>query len=339
MRLVFVRPSLGRLAEGWNLDSGCMEPLTFAVLAAMTPPEIDVALIDDRVKEARVDPDADAAVFSIETYNAARAYELMDAYRAAGIRVVAGGMHASLAPDEVASRADAVVTGDAESVWPSVLRDLERGNLAARYAGDRAAPIQAGLLPRRDIFEGKKYLPVNLIQFGRGCRYACAYCASSAYYRSSYRRRPAAGVAREIREQGLKRLIFTDDNIVADRESALELFRALKPLRVRWGGQASLDLADDPELMDAMAESGCLGNIFGFESLSPESLGSMNKRHNDPLGDRYSARIGALRRHGIFLWGAFSLGHDGDDQESLEETLRFTIRERFAIASFMMLVP
>jgi radical SAM superfamily enzyme YgiQ (UPF0313 family) len=338
MRLAFIRPGLGSIAEGWNLDSGCMEPLTFAVLASLCPRDIDVVLYDDRVEDVPLDSSADAACFSVETYTAMRAYRLMDMYREAGIPVIAGGMHASLLPEEVALHADSVMVGDAESAWGGLLDDLRAKALKARYAGRLGVP-QKGRLPRREIFKGKRYFPVSLVQFGRGCRFSCTYCASSAYFRQAYHARPPQEVAREIESQGLKNLIFTDDNIIADRESALALFKALKPLRLRWGGQASLDLAEDPELMDAMMESGCLGNIFGFESLSRASVESMAKAPNIKDFDRYERKIESLKDHGVFLWGAFSVGHDGDDAQTLMDTMRYTIEKKFAIASYMILVP
>lgn len=338
MRLAFIRPGLGTIAEGWNLDSGCMEPLTFAVLASLCPDDVDILLYDDRIEDVPLDLSVDAACFSVETYTALRAYGLMDSYRQAGVTVIAGGMHASLLPEEVALHADSVLVGDAESIWSDVVADLRAKALKERYAGTLGVP-QSGRLPRREIFKGKKYFPANLVQFGRGCRFSCAYCASSAYFRQAHHHRPPQEVVREIETQGLKNVIFTDDNIIADRAAALALFRALKPLRLRWGGQASLDLAEDPELMDAMMESGCLGNIFGFESIRRASLECMGKAPNLKDFDRYRTKIESLKDHGVFLWGAFSVGHDGDDAESLMETMRFTIERKFAIASYMILVP
>lgn len=339
-RLAFIRPSIGQLAEGWPLDSGCMEPLTFAVLAALCPPNWEIVLYDQRIEIVPIDCDVNAACFSIETYNVINAYKLMDLYRQAGVIVIAGGMHASLAPQEVALHADCIVIGDAECIWPNLIRDLERGSLMPMYRGSLLNP-QSGLLPRRAIYAEKKrrYLPVSLLQYGRGCKYNCTYCSSAAYFKGGYSHRPVGEVIREIKEQGLRRIIFTDDNIVADRQAALELFKGIKPLGIKWGGQASLDLADDPELLEMMMESGCLGNIFGFESINESSLKTMAKAQNLKDFDGYSRRIAQLRKQGCFLWGSFSIGHDGDDASTLEDTLNFVLHHKFTIASFMMLTP
>ena len=165
---------------------------------------------------------------------------------------------------------------------------------------------QPGVLPRRDLYAGKGYLPVSLLQFGRGCRHRCEFCAVGEYFGHRQYTRPVAEVVAEIEAQPRRDLFFVDDNLIADPEAAKELLRALIPLKVRWVSQVSIDHTRDPELMRLFVESGCLGNVIGFESLDVENLRQMRKRPNlqdfDRLrrGGRDAARpspadVGGLR--------------------------------------------
>ncbi len=147
-------------------------------------------------------------------------------------------------------------------------------------------------------------------------------------------------VVDEIKSQRLKLVFFVDDNIVSDRERAKELFRALIPLKIKWVSQASIDMTDDPELMDLMMKSGCLGNVIGFESISSQSLEDMNKPVN--VGgqfDGYKMQLQVLREYGHQTWAAFTIGHDGDTRESILETLRFAKSNKFSFAAFNVLMP
>jgi radical SAM superfamily enzyme YgiQ (UPF0313 family) len=285
------------------------------------------------------DEPADLAAVSVETFNARRAYQIAAAYRARGVPVILGGMHVALAPEEAAAHADAIFIGEAERAWPSVLEDARRGALRRCYRGSPAVP-QDGVLPRREIFRGKRYLPVTLLQFGRGCRFGCEFCAVSASANQQHYRRDVREVVREVEAQERRRLFFVDDNIVSDREAAKELFRALIPLRVRWVSQASIDMTGDEELMDLMARSGCLGHVIGFESIDPENLGAMGKAPNlgDAL-DRYARSISVLRDHGLQTWAALTIGHDNDTPASIERLVGFAIESKFAFAAFNVLMP
>jgi len=186
-------------------------------------------------------------------------------------------------------------TGDAETLWPQVVADAHAGRLRPRYNGSLGIP-QPGTLPRRDLYAGKGYLPVSLLQFGRGCRQRCEFCAVSQYFCYQQYTRPIAEVLAEIAAQPRRELFFVDDNFVANPEAAKELLRALIPLKVRWVSQASIDHTRDPEMLRLFVESGCMGNVIGFESLNVENLRQMRKATNltqfERLrrGDRGAAR-------------------------------------------------
>ena len=338
MRLTLVKPNLGRKGHSLYVDEGRMQPLQLGLLAGLTPAAVDVALVDDRCEPVPYDTPTDLVAITVETFTARRAYEISAAYRARGVRVVLGGFHPTLLPEEAARHADAVVVGDAESVWEEVVRDAQADRLQARYVGTPGIP-QRGVLPRRDLFRGKGYLRLALVQAGRGCRHGCSFCAVSAVAHRTHAHRSVAEVIREIEAQDCRRVFFVDDNLTADLAFAKDLFRALRPLRLRWVGQASIDMVSDRELMDLMAASGCLGHVIGFESLEPEALRAMGKTPNLATPEGYEHAIGVLRSYGLQTWAAFTLGHDTDTPAALYGLLDFALRHKFTFAAFNVLMP
>ena len=340
MKITLVYPNLGRHEEGGFRDRAAMEPLGLGILGALTPPDVEVVLHDDRLEELPFDEATDLVAITAQVFTARRAYEISREYRDRGVPVILGGVHPTLLPEEASRHADAIVVGDAEAAWPQVVRDLQAGRLKARYRGDPGVPQGGGAQPRWDLYAGKGYLPVNLIQYGRGCRFSCDFCAISAYFRRRHHYRPVPEVLAEVRGRRKRLFFFVDDNIISDHAAAKDLFRALIPLKIHWVSQASLDMLDDPELMELMMESGCLGHVVGFESLDTGSLQGMRKFQNLRMGfDRYAEAVERLREHGLQTWAAFTLGHDHDTVESLRQTLAFAKESRFAFSAFNILTP
>jgi radical SAM superfamily enzyme YgiQ (UPF0313 family) len=331
MRILFVRPHLydGRAADG-------LEPLVFAVLSALTPPDVELQLIDERVEPVRLDVDADLVAITVETYTARRAYEIAQAYRARGIPVVAGGYHPTFLPDEALEFVDAVVVGDAEEVWPAVVEDARHGRLAQRYASARQPPME-GLRFDRRIFEDKRYPPISSVQYGRGCRYACDFCSIHAFYGSQVRHRPAGEVAAEIAMLRRRSVLLVDDNLFIDRERAGELFEALTPLGIRWGCQVSLDVADDDRLLKMMAKSGCIAALVGFESLEADNLRQMGKAWN--LRRDFRVAIRRFHDHGIMIYGSFIFGYDHDTPPTIARTVDFALESKLFLVNFSPLTP
>ena len=245
-----------------------------------------------------------------------------------------------LIPDEVAQHCDCVIVGDAEPVWAQMCSDFRAGRLKKRYAAVQPSCPQEGIIARRDIFEGKGYLPITLLQFSRGCSHRCSFCASSVYFGARHLCRPVEEVVREIKSQKRRLLFFVDDNIVCNHAKAKELFRALIPLKVRWVSQGSMDMLADRELMELMVKSGCLGLVIGFESISPQCINDMNKHINKRASsDMYAREIAELRKWGLQTWAAFTVGHDSDTIESIRATCDFAIRNKFTFAAFNILMP
>ncbi len=340
MKLVLIKPNIGRNEHSLYVDEARMEPLPLGVLAGLTPPDIEVVLYDDRCETIAYEAPADLVAITVETFTARRAYEISAEYRKRGVKVIMGGIHVTLLPEEVTEHCDSIIIGDAEPVWVEMLTDAMAGRLQTCYRSPRPICPQKGVITRRDLFDGKGYLPITLLQFSRGCRNKCSFCASSVYFNAHHYCRPVDEVIAEIKAQKRKLLFFVDDNIICNHEKAKELFRALIPLKVRWVSQGSLDMLQDEELMRLMVKSGCLGLVIGFESISPGCIADMNKGINRKgAAGMYVEEIAALRRWGLQTWAAFTIGYDGDTIESIRATCDFAIRNRFTFAAYNILMP
>lgn len=343
MKVTFLRPNIGRLANGPYIDEGRMEPLTLGVVAAYTPADVDCVLYDDRMEDIPFDEPTDLAAITVELYNARRSYEIAAEYRKRGVPVVMGGFQPTLVPDECLEHADAIVTGDAETIWPTVVNDARNAQLRRIYRGETDYPQPGGVQPRRDLFKGKGYLPVSLVQYGRGCRFACDFCAITRFFKRTQVVRPIDDVIAEINRQDRKFIFFVDDNLVSDHEAAKKLMRALIPLKIRWISQGSIDMTEDPELMELVEASGCQGFVIGFESVQPASIRGMRKASNLSKKfrgwDLYARQVEILRKHHLQTWAAFTLGHDNDTIESIDATFHFAEENKFCFAAFNILMP
>jgi len=338
MKITLIKPNIGRMLKGAYIDEARMEPLPLGYLAALTPRNIEIAVYDDRMEDIPYDEPTDLVAITVETFTAKRAYEISSQYRKRKVPVVMGGMHVSLIPDEAMEHADAVVIGDADEVWAAVLQAAKTGNLARCYYGTTGKPRQ-DIYPLRQIYQGKSYLPVALTQFSRGCTFGCEFCASSVYFKKQHYCRKVDAVVREIASHNLKMVFFVDDNIIADKKQAKALCRALIPLKIRWISQASINMTEDLELMDLMAQSGCLGTVVGFESLQINNLQAMNKAPNMRASVNYKEQVEILRQFGLQTWAAFTVGHEFDTVDTINRLLEFAIKSKFALAAFNILMP
>jgi radical SAM superfamily enzyme YgiQ (UPF0313 family) len=339
VKITFVKPNIGRLEHSLYVDEGRMEPLQLGVLAGMTPPDVGVALCDDRMEPIPFDEPTDLVAITVETYTARRAYEISAEFRRRGVPVIMGGMQPTLIPDEVAPHADSLYIGDAEFLWSKVVDDARIRRLQPIYEAPVGIP-QPGTLTRRDLFKGKGYLPITLMQFSRGCRFACTFCAVSAFFDKTQYCRDVSEVVREIESQDRRLIFFVDDNILSNFDAAKALFRALIPLKIHWVSQGSIDMTQDRELMDLMERSGCVGLVVGFESIDKQSLRSMKKAPNFIGGFKdYKPQLEMIRDYGLQLWAAFTLGHDHDTLDSIDRTLEFAMENKFCFGAFNILVP
>ena len=339
MRLTLIHPCIGRRRGQPYIRTWQMEPLAPATLAGLTPRDRDtkIRFYDDRTESIPFNEPTDLVAMSVETYTAKRAYQIASEYRRRGEPVVMGGFHPTLVPDEVAEYADSVVIGEAEGLWPEVVEDFRGGRLQPVYRRSKRPPL-VGLRPDRSIFADKRYLPVGLVEAGRGCHFRCEFCAVQSYFANTQTRRPVEEILEEIRRIRKPLIFFVDDNITSNMDQAKEFFRALIPLKVRWVSQASINAAHDEEFLRLIKASGCQGLLIGFESLNPDNLRRMHKGFNMMKGG-YEKALANLRRHQIRLYATFILGYDQDAADTLETTLVFAQRHRFYIVAFNHLTP
>lgn len=333
--LTLIYPRIGGRPGRDYVRSWQMEPLSIAALAAHTPPEWKIAFFDDRLEDVDYDRPADLVGISIDTYTARRGYEIAGKFRERGVRVVMGGYHPTLCPDEAMEQADAICVGEAEPVWRQILLDAAAGRLARRYDGKQNDLSDVRF--DRSIFVGKSYYPLALVEAGRGCPFQCRFCSVSAFHHATYRRRPVDAVLGDLQSLRKRLVFFVDDNLVGNKAAARELFEAVTPLGLRWIGQASIDVARDPELLGAMVKSGCMGLLIGFESLDAGNLTLMGKSVNRLAN--YREAMARFRRAGILIYGSFVFGYPRDTPALFAETVRFARDERIFAAAFAHLVP
>ena len=323
MRLYLINPSNPLVAithvkeSHWNRYR-VWKPLSLMVLAGLTPPEWEISIIDENLGapnyEAMVRPDL--VGITAFTSQANRAYEVAAHFRGLGAPVVMGGIHATMCVDEAMERVDSVVTGEAEGIWSQVLEDARNGGLKRRYDGG-LAEISDVPIARHDLLDTG--YACGAIQTTRGCPLNCSFCSVTAFNGAHYRQRSIADVVREFQLIREKYVLVVDDNLIGTSyrhtARAKELFRAMAQANLgkRWVAQASINFADDEEILALAAKAGCTGVFIGFETPSPEGLSELGKKFNLLRGRDFCASVRRIQRHGILVAGSFIIGLDVDE--------------------------
>lgn len=312
--------------------------LTLPTLASLVPRDMDIEI---QIVDEGVDYldrfNADLVGITSITASAFRAYEIADMARNQGIPVVLGGVHPTLLPDEAAGHADAVVIGLAEQVWPRLLRDFTNGRMKNFYEGSENIDLSGLPLPRRDLLNKKKYLDITTVQASRGCVNNCKFCCIPETWGRKFHQRPVEDVINEIKVLGDKRYIFLDPSPIEDRAYALNLFKQLIPLKIKWAGLSTIKVAFDRELLDLVVKSGCLGLLIGFETLNQNALDGVNKAFS--LTSQYREAVRILHESGLSVLGCFVFGFDEDDESVFEKTIRFIDEARIDLVRYAVYTP
>lgn len=339
MRLLLIFPKNERSYWGGVSRSGKAGFLRLGLptVAALTPADWDVQIIDARVRPVDYGSGADLVGITGLTAEMPNAYEIADNFRKRGVKVVMGGVHVSALPDEALGHADSVIIGEAELVWKNALEDFKKGVLKPVYRAERLCDMKGMAVPRRDLVKREMFSGYHTLQATRGCPFNCDYCTVTAFFGNKFRTRPVAEVVEEIKGFGAREFFFMDDNIAGRPAYAKELFEALIPLKLSWGSQASITMAKDSELLRLYAGSGGKYAFIGLESLSQENLDNMSKGWNSARG--YGEAIRKIHDAGINIIGSFVFGLDGDDRDVFRKTFEFIMENNIDAAQFHILTP
>ena len=312
--------------------------LTLAQVAGLTPEGYDVRITDENVGPIDFEEDIDLVGITAMSQHAPRAYEIAARFRKRGISVVMGGVHATMLPYEAKKHVDAVLIGEAEGIWDKLLDDyFKKGRLDPFYKAQARPNLKSLPHPRRDLLNKKAYSSINCVETTRGCPFDCEFCSVTAFAGGAFRMRPVQEVVEEISKMNTKSVVFIDDNIIGNPRYAKKLFEALIPLNIRWGGQASTNIARNKELLQLAAKSGCFSLFFGIETLSSNNLRSVNKNFNRPW--EYEEDFKRVHDHGIRIIGSFIFGFDYDDEGAFERTVNFVRKNKLEIAYYNILTP
>jgi len=317
--------------------------LAIPTLASLTPPEHEVRVFDENIEEIDYGWGADLVGISVRTMFAHQAYSIAEKFRARGVKTVLGGIHPSMRPEEALEHCDSVVIGEAERVWRTVLEDAESGNLRRTYKADEATDLTACPLPAREALSRDKYFS-DIVQTTKGCPFHCEFCSVYSFDGQKIRNKTVEQVVSEIAEISggdakykRKSIFFADDNIIANKSFARKLFIALKPYNLNWSCQASINIAQEDELLRLMKESGCGAVLIGFESVSKKNLSRMDKGIN--LKHDYLESIRKIQAHGILVHGSFILGYDFDTKDSFDELIGFVRESGLLMPLINILTP
>jgi len=361
MKILLISPERKRKKEEAFLFR--LSFLNLPYVAAVTPPDIEVKIIDEAFEEVNFDEKLDLVGLTAQTPVAPRAYQIAAEFKKRGVPVVMGGVHASMLPEEALQHVDALVVGEAEEVWPDLIEDLRKGQLKRIYQGNGFVDSSKLPLPRRELLNEKFYFPLKPLETTRGCPHRCDFCGVSKFFGFRYRNRPISEIERELEtlfKEGpvmnpvlrkilslfskdlpyfLKRrlLYIIDSDVASNKRFCLELLSLLKEFDLRWWGHAPVSVAFDQKLLEGFSQSGCIALNIGFESFSTKNLQTMGKGFNQP--SRYAEAVKRIHEQGIGIMGTFIVGLDDDDPGVFQRIIDFCINEKLDWALTFIMSP
>jgi radical SAM superfamily enzyme YgiQ (UPF0313 family) len=313
--------------------------LTLSIIAALTPPEYEIEIVEEVYGEkVNFDGDYDVIGISIMTQTAIRGYQVANEFRKRGKTVVFGGIHATSMPEEAIHYGNAVVIGEAEGLWDIVLEDIRQNRLKKFYKLDKLPDLQNHIKPRRDLIKcSSGRFAIAPIETTRGCPYNCDFCSVSRFFGTRQRHKPIPDIIGDIESLREKNLFFLDDNITGDKKYAKELFREMIPLKKIWVGQASVQVSNDPELMQLAYKSGCRALLIGFESMSDSGINQYRKTLKTI--DENVLAVKKLQDNGIMTMASLIFGLDSDTKEVFDVAHDFLTRSKAAFFQACVMTP
>jgi len=341
MRIKLIAPHDQNGSTISSASTFAIRKVNLPLLAALTPPQHTVAIVDEAFAPDNTGEDVDLVGITVMTDLVVRAYQIADNYRARGVKVVMGGIHPTVLPGEALEHADAVVAGEAETVWGKLLSDAAAGKLQQIYRTNAPADLACRPLARLDLYPKythRSYTPLATgVEAARGCPYDCEFCSIGAVMGRRYRPRPTPEVIHEIAAAGSEHVFFVDDALAIDRPAAKRLFAEMTPMGLKWAGQGTITLASDPDLLRLMKRSGCVGLLVGFESVQPDPSGGMKKLTSLRVG--FTEAVRRFHDQGITVVGAFVFGFDHENADVFAQTHEFIVKNRLDAAQLRILTP
>ncbi len=318
-----------------------LQRVNLPLLAALTPPGHTVTIVEEAFAPDDINQDVDLVGITVLTELALRAYRIADTYRRKAVKVVMGGIHPTVLPDEALEHADAVVVGEAEGVWPRLVSDAASGQMQRIYRSGKMTDLKGLPKPRRDLLSRSKYqgctrIPVG-VETSRGCPYDCEFCCIDQTLGQQYRVRPVQEVIAEIESIDSPHIFFCDDALGLNRNVAKELFTEMMPLRRRWLAQGTVSLAEDLELLRLMQRSGCLGLLIGFESVQKGTQNEVKKIKN--LRVDFHEAMRRFHGEGFGILGSFVFGFDYENKDVFDQTLECIMKCRMDVVGTRILTP
>ena len=316
--------------------------LALPYLAAVTPPHISLQVIDEMNGLITDFPDADLVAISGMTMHANRMYRIGDYYRSRGITVVMGGIHVSYMEEEALQHCDSVLIGEGEYLWPELLKDFENQSLKKVYKSTKIVDISSLPWPRLDLVDGPAYMAphgsLNSIMTTRGCPNSCDFCCVKNMFGNKFRSRKIDDVIAEITQMSRDPIMFADDNLTANYRYVTELCNKLIPLKRTWAAQASLRVAETPELLQLLYKAGCRSLFLGIETLSQQNLEDVNKSRVNKITE-YETLIKRIKDSGIKIVGSFIVGLDNDSKGVFDDIYEFVVKNGIDFPIVNILTP
>jgi len=345
LKILFIYPSRLDIAQKpIKYKKAFYPPLSLAILNGLTPRHHDVQVINDIVEEINFSANYDLVAITSMTTQIGRAYQIADHFRNLGVKVIIGGIHATILPEEAKEHADSVVIGEADNLWEEILDDFENNQFKDFYKDTTRPDLQKLILPRWDNMNLGIYpkplghkLPKMPLFTTRGCVFNCKFCSVSKYFGKSFRFKPIQNVLREIEHAHTKSFLFVDDNIACNTDYSRDLFNELSKRDINWFSQISTTVLKSPELIDLAAKSGCTSLLIGIESINKDSLKSISKGFNKV--EQYEELFARLRKAGIKPFPSIIFGLDNDTPEQFDTTLKFLMKNKIGNAYFWILTP